>query len=263
MEPAEYEVMAAVEDRHWWYSGMRALSAAWLDAALAGQIDLFILDAGCGTGGNGEFLRRYGRTVGLDLRQEALVHAQRRLPGQITGGSVVELPFETSIFDLVTLFDVLYHRSVGDEQAALAEAWRVLKPGGLLLIRSPAYQWLFGKHDRAVHTRHRYTAIETSHRLVDANFVVERLSYVNSLLFPVVLMQRLLERIAPGLERAESDLAPPGKVVNTLFRSALFEEAVWLRRGGRFRWGLSVLCLAQKPARTMTTSRIAGGHAIT
>ena len=46
MEPAEYEVMAAVEDRHWWYSGMRAISAAWLDAAVPVGADYRILDAG-------------------------------------------------------------------------------------------------------------------------------------------------------------------------------------------------------------------------
>ncbi|MDQ5850942.1 MAG: methyltransferase domain-containing protein [Chloroflexota bacterium] len=247
MEPAEYEMMAAVEDRHWWYSGMRAIYAAWLDATFPGRSDLDILDAGCGTGGNGDFLRRYGRPVGLDLAREALVLGQRRLPGRILGGSVVELPFAASTFDLVTSFDVLYHRAVIDERAALRETWRVLKPGGSLLIRLPAYRWLSGKHDRAVHTRHRYTAREVRQALANTNFAVERLSYVNSVLFPVPLIQRTMERIVPWLERPGSDLTPPGRLTNTLLRSVLESEAAWLRRGGTFAWGLSVLCLARKP----------------
>lgn len=247
MEPAEYAVMAAVEDRHWWYSGMRAISAAWLDEALQGRRNLLILDAGCGAGGNGEFLRRYGRSVGLDLAREALLLGSRRMPGRILGGSVTALPFPAAVFDLVTSFDVLYHRAVLDERLALGETWRVLKPGGWLLIRLPTYQWLFGKHDRAVHSRHRYTADETRQLLARAHFRVERLSYVNSLLFPLPLIQRTLERIVPRLEHAQSDLAPPIRPLNVTLRSVLFLEAAWLRRHGTFAWGLSVLCLARKP----------------
>ena len=246
MERAEYEVMAAVEDRHWWYSGMRAISAAWLDSAFGDRRDLHILDAGCGTGGNGEFLTRYGRSVGLDLAREAVTLGQRRLPGRILRGSVMAFPFRAAVFDLVTSFDVLYHRGVVDDRAALAETRRVLRAAGRLLIRLPAYRWLFSKHDRAVHARHRYTAVEVRGMLEGAGFTVERLSYVNSLLFPVPLLQRSVERILPTLERDESDLAPPGDLLNSLLRSTLETEAAWLRRGGRFAWGLSVLCLAQK-----------------
>jgi len=123
----------------------------------------------------------------------------------------------------------------------------VLKRGGSLLIRLPAYRWLSGKHDRAVHTRHRYTAREVRQALVNANFAVERISYVNSVLFPVPLIQRTMERIVPWLERPGSDLTPPGRLTNTLLRSVLESEAAWLRRGGTFAWGLSVLCLARRP----------------
>jgi hypothetical protein len=122
----------------------------------------------------------------------------------------------------------------------------VLKPGGWLLIRLPAYQWLFGKHDRAVHSRHRYTAPEVRQLLSQARFEVARLSYVNSLLFPLPLIQRTAERLIPRLERTHSDLAPPGRLPNTLLRSILYCEADWLRNGGAFAWGLSVLCLARK-----------------
>jgi SAM-dependent methyltransferase len=161
---------------------------------------------------------------------------------------VLELPFAASSFDLVTSFDVLYHRAVIDEQTALRETWRVLKPGGYLLLRLPAYRWLSATHDRRVHGRHRYTADEVRGALQDAGFCVERLSYINSLLFPIPLLQRLLERIRPATEQAGSDLLPPSPLVNTILRFVLQAEAAWLRRGGRFPVGLSVLSLARKPA---------------
>src|SRR3569832_1397899 len=110
MERAEYEVMAAVAREHWWYGGMRAISAALLDQAYPARHDLRVLDAGCGTGGNVRFLRRYGTVVGIDLAAAALEFGGPRLPGVLSRASVLDLPFAGASFDLVTSFDVLYHR---------------------------------------------------------------------------------------------------------------------------------------------------------
>ncbi|HEU4327392.1 MAG TPA: class I SAM-dependent methyltransferase [Roseiflexaceae bacterium] len=245
MERAEYEVMAAVEDRHWWYGGMRAIAAALLDVAYAGRHDLRILDAGCGTGGNALFLRRYGRVTAMDLAPEAVALGRTRLPGGLVRGSVLDLPFEAGSFDLVTSFDVLYHRGVPDEVHALREVAQVLRPGGRLLIRLPAYEFLRSKHDRAVHTRRRYTAVQVRSLMDAGGFATERISYINSLLFPLPLAQRLLERALPALEQAESDLALPAGPVNEALRWPLAAEAAWLASGRSFPAGLSVLCLAQ------------------
>jgi SAM-dependent methyltransferase len=246
MEQSEYEVMAAVESQHWWYGGMRAISAALLDQVYAGRHDLYILDAGCGTGGNALFLKRYGTVVGIDLAAAALEYGGPRLPGILSRASVLDLPFATASFDLVTSFDVLYHRAVPDEARALAETWRVLKPNGRLLIRLPAYEFLRSKHDRAVHTRRRYTIAEARALLEARGFIVERNSYINSLLFVLPLAQRLVERALPALERPESDLALPAPPINEVLRWPLATEAAWLARGGAFPIGLSILALARK-----------------
>src|SRR5436309_2910266 len=119
MERSEYAVMAAVEDRHWWYGGMRAIAAAMLDECYGGRHDLRIIDAGCGTGGNALFLRRYGKAVGIDLAAEALDLGGERVPGLLARASVLDIPFANASFDLVTSFDVLYHRAVPDEGQAL------------------------------------------------------------------------------------------------------------------------------------------------
>jgi ubiquinone/menaquinone biosynthesis C-methylase UbiE len=246
MERSEYAVMAKVEDRHWWYGGMRAIAAALIDTAYQGRKDLQILDAGCGTGGNALFLRRYGRVVGIDLAADALDFGGRRVPGVLARASVLDLPFADASFDLVTSFDVLYHRAVPDERQALRETTRVLRPAGRLLIRLPAYEFLRSKHDRAVHTRRRYTA-DAARALLDAGgFAIEHSSYVNSLLFPLPLAQRLIERALPALERGESDLAMPPPLVNEALRWPLAAEAAWLARGGSFPAGLSIVCLARK-----------------
>lgn len=238
--------MAAVEDRHWWYRGMRAIVAALLDDLYADRRDLRILDAGCGTGGNAQFLRRYGAVVGVDLSAQALALGGRRLPGVLSRGSVLELPFASGSFDMVTSFDVLYHRAVPDEQQALSETRRVLKPGGRLLIRLPAYEFLRGKHDQAVHTRRRYTSAQARALLEGVGLVVERCSYINSLLFPLPLAQRLLERALPTLDHDQSDLALPPPLLNHALGWPLAAEAACLARGLAFPIGLSIILRARR-----------------
>jgi ubiquinone/menaquinone biosynthesis C-methylase UbiE len=246
MERSEYAVMAAVEDRHWWYGGMRAIAAALLDTTYPGRSDLQILDAGCGTGGNMRFLRRYGHVVGVDLAAEALELGEQRVPGALARASVLQLPFGDASFDLVTSFDVIYHRAVPDERQALRETARVLRPGGRLLARLPAYEFLRSKHDRAVHTRRRYTAGAARSLLQASGFTVEHSSYVNSLLFPLPLGQRLLERVLPALEHRDSDLALPWAPLNEVLRWPMAAEAAWLAHGGTFPVGLSIVFLACK-----------------
>ena len=185
MEREQYAVMARREDDHWWYAGMRRVALRVLDRALAGRSGLVVLDAGCGTGGTTARLRRYGRVVGVDLAWEALQPARGRgLDGHLARGDIQRLPFGDACFDAATSFEVVYHLGVANDQAALAELRRVLKPDGVLLLRVPAHDWLRGAHDRLVHTRHRYAPAEVRAKLTQAGFRVERLAWANSLLFP-------------------------------------------------------------------------------
>jgi SAM-dependent methyltransferase len=243
MEQVEYLVMAAVEGNHWWYGGMRAITASMLNSAYASRRDLDILDAGCGSGGNLRFLRHYGRVIGIDLAAEALALGQQ---SGMTRASVLAIPFADASFDLVTSFDVLYHRAVPDERVALREAWRVLRPGGRLLLRLPAYQFLLRRHDREVHTRRRYTAGHVRALLLASGFMIERCSYINTLLFPLALAQQLTERALPTFAPHGSNLLPPSAALNEALRWPLAAEAAWIARGQSFPFGLSVVCLARK-----------------
>jgi SAM-dependent methyltransferase len=244
MERTEYEVLTTVETSHWWHGGMRATAAALLDWFYGLRHDLRILDAGCGVGGNMRFLQRYGTVIGLDLAPDAIDLSPAGVSRRMVRGSVLELPFADASFDLVTSFDVLYHRGVPNEATALREFHRVLGDGGRLLLRLPAYEFLRSKHDRAVHTRRRYTAGEVRALLQENGFLVERCSYVNTLLFPLAVAQRLLERAVPALEQHESDLALPHPVINTALRLPMALESAWLSLGWSLPYGLSVLCLA-------------------
>ena len=185
MNPQEYDLMYRVEDDHWWYVGMRAISGAMLAERLGGTRPARILDAGCGTGRNVLELDRLGEATGIDLSPRAIELSTRRSLRRLARASVGQLPFAAGTFDLVTAFDVLCHGAVLDERASLREFWRVLRPGGWLLLHLPAYAWLKSPHDRAVHNDRRYSTGDVRAMLNGAGFSIERMTYANTLLFPV------------------------------------------------------------------------------
>lgn len=243
MNLEEYERMYAVEESQWWYVGMRAISGALLDGALPSGSRARILDAGCGTGNNLVHLGGRGTTIGVDLSDEAIRFCRTRNV-TVSRGNLLSLPFRDGSFDLVTSFDVLYHRWVTDDTAAARELVRVLRPGGLLLVRVPALGMLWGAHDEAVHSRHRYTRGELVALFRRVGLDVVRSTYCNSLLFPVLAVRRTLDRL---LHRHGSDVALLSPFLENVFRSLLLAEARFVRLAS-FPIGASVVALGRKPA---------------
>src|SRR3954454_1577508 len=219
MEREQYAIMARREEHHWWYAGMRRVALAVLERALRGRTGLRILDAGCGTGGTTIELRRFGDVVGVDLAWEALEPARDRGLRQLARASIGRLPFASASFDVATSFEVVYHLGVSSDTTALIEIHRVLKPGGIFLLRVPAHDWLRGEHDRLVHTRHRYSRDEVAEKLGTAGFTIDRLTWANSALFPPAAAKRLLERFsADGHDgtAGEPDLWQPPTPLNAM-----------------------------------------------
>ena len=197
------------------------------------------LEIGVGTG---RFAAPLGVEFGIDPAGEMLEYARDR--GIRVVRAVAEaLPFGPAAFDLVTSFDVLYHRWVTDDRAAVCELARVLAPGGLLLVRVPALKMLWGAHDDAVLSRHRYTRGEVETLLRGAGLDVLELTYANTLLFPVLALRRALDRLTG---RHGSDVSFLPAPVEAAFLGLLRAEARLVRHL-RLPIGASVLALARKP----------------
>ena len=90
-----------------------------------------VLELGVGTGIVAAALRREApalRLAGVDVSAGMLAHARERLPGALVRGSAQRLPFADACFDGVVAVHVLH--LVPDQAVTLAEAARVLRPGG-------------------------------------------------------------------------------------------------------------------------------------
>lgn len=237
--------MFDLEERLWWYEGMRRITASLLGTALAEKKNQRLLDLGCGTGYSLVWLRErfnFAEADGVDLSQHAAAFWHARGLDTVALATADKLPFGENEFDLVTCFDVIYQ--LNDERAskAVSEMHRVLKPGGLLFIREPAYQWMRGAHDVAVGTHRRYTLTDLRRLLRAHGFKPRRSTYANTLLFWVAAPHRLLSKLRGS---TASDVKPVPRWLNTLLGAALKLEARMLRRMS-FPFGLSVITLAEK-----------------
>jgi SAM-dependent methyltransferase len=238
------------EREHFWFKGFRAFIGPLLARAAKGRHDLRLLDCGCGTGNNLALLDAYGTSFGFDLTRLGLrVAASEYGRARLAQASITHLPYRSASFDVLTSFDVLQCLDVAGEAVAMAEFFRVLRPGGSLLLNVAALEVLRGTHSAVACETRRYNKKMMREGLQRAGFVIDRLSYTNFTLFPLMLPVRLFQR-AMGLatlEETSNQLELPVAPVNRAFTAALLFEASLLRYAD-MPVGSSLLALAHKPA---------------
>jgi SAM-dependent methyltransferase len=250
MNEPEYRAMYQLEADHWWYVGMRAVTAALVDPLPLPPAPR-VLDAGCGTGYNLGWLRARGAEVtGVDAFPTALEFCRRRGERALARASIAALPFPDATFDMVVSFDVVSHvREAAARQASLAEFHRVLRPGGAALVRVAAFEWLRTSHDDHNLTYRRFGAGELRRGLAGAGFESVRLTFANTLLFPAAVVWRLLKRAGigpPGSDVRDTTRGPDW--LNGGLARLLRLEAAYLRRSSAaLPFGLSLIGLGRKP----------------
>jgi SAM-dependent methyltransferase len=239
---------ALAEARHFWFQGLRRFVLPLLHQATKGLSDVRLLDCGCGTGANVELLGRFGRAWGFDLTLAGLQIGQKMGRTRLARASVVDVPFPSELFDVVTSFDVLYALDEAAEHAAVAEMYRLAKPGGYVIVNVAAMDVLRGDHSILGREVRRYDRRRLRFVLARAGFAIERLTYTNATLFLPLLLLRSAQRWRglPAEEKAETDIRVPPEPINLLLSAALRVESYWLRAFDN-PVGSSLLCLARKP----------------
>ena len=243
MQAEEYVKLDALEGRHWWFQGLRANLTAALQRAVS-RTPGRLLDAGCGTGGTMRYFREalpLLQCLGIDADEGACTVALGKSGWPIFAASVNQLPFRDASFDAIVSADVLCHSGV-DVDVALADFHRTLKPGGVLVLSLPAYQWMMSFHDRAVSTVRRFNRSQMQAWMRRAGYCEICITYWNTLLFPVMVAHRKL-----GNQQASSDVRPVAPLINAIFRAVMGIENRLLRWGMILPFGGSVLVTAKRP----------------
>lgn len=238
MESQAYHDIHRIERELWWYRGRRQVCRALLRRSLGPGRERRVLDVGCGTGFNFGMLAEFGRVEGVEPSQEGLDYCRARGLSGVVQAEADALPFEDGSFDLVTALDVIEH--LDDDAGALREFHRVLKPGGTVLIYTPALPVLYGEHDRIVHHRRRYMRGSLLRVLESGGFRVVHASYVNMLVLPLVVAVRMAVALMPRRPHVEMGL-PPAPVNRLLTRLCSWELPWVLGRG--LPIGLSLVAL--------------------
>jgi len=239
---------------HWWFaSRTRALNAV-MRPILPQKPDFLLLDIGCGAGNMIHYLSNYGRVKGLEIDERPVLKARERGYDVDQFDATKPMPFDDNTFDAVTALDVIEHNK--DDMAILADSYRILKPGGHIIITVPAFMWLWTHNDDLnAHVR-RYTAGELKQKLTQTGFKVRRVSYNNFFVFPLAATLLLLRRSTDAKKDLAShhlnedeyqvEMEPASPPVNAVLTSVGKVEA-GLIKYVNLPIGTSLIAVGEKP----------------
>jgi 2-polyprenyl-3-methyl-5-hydroxy-6-metoxy-1,4-benzoquinol methylase len=235
-----YEFMRKQQDSHWWFRGRLKCMEAFLRGANALRVRGNVLDIGSGFGSMVPLLQRMGDVDAIEVNPEVFPHLRNRgvkriyqienFPDQLPGQK----------YDVVAMFDVLEHIQ-DDAKAVRLLHDEVLKANGLAVISVPAYNWLWSVHDVRAHHFRRYGQKELVSLFRKAGFTEIRTTYFMTMLLPLAIVQRFVERSFSGCE--SSSLLP--KVIGELFYKVFASERM-LIKGRGLPFGLSIALVGRR-----------------
>ncbi|MFY0628605.1 MAG: class I SAM-dependent methyltransferase [Reichenbachiella sp.] len=193
MESSYYQEYAELETSHWWFKARLEILSTFVNSNISETSN--ILNTGIATGQTTRMLEKYGRVTSLEYDKDCCEYLRKTMKIDVIEGSLTDLPFLDQSFDLVCAFDVIEH--IEDDYQALNEIRRVLKKSGFALITVPAFQFLWSEHDVINQHYRRYNANDLKKR-INSGMEIQYLSYFNSILFPPVLMARLVRKLIGG-----------------------------------------------------------------
>jgi SAM-dependent methyltransferase len=240
-EGQQAEELIAADRSHWWFRGKAALVSTAL-ARTGGGRDGFLADVGAGAGGVTAMLGWDPDELVVLEAGERLAHYARHGNGvPAVRATVAPLPLATSSVDVVCLLDVIEH--LPEPAGALAEARRVLRPDGRLVINVPAHAWLWSSADVHLGHQRRYDRTMLREELRAAGFSPVLLGHVFSWLVPPVWLERRLKGKGGGGDPALG----LDKTSFLVDRAAMVLTAVERQFVGRvpFPVGTSLLCVAR------------------
>lgn len=239
-----FELLASLEPKSFWFRARNRLVVHVLERYFPDARTFHEL--GCGSGfvlaGVREALPAL-EVGGSELFRSGLEVAAARLPGvPLLQIDATALPF-TAEFDVIGSFDVLEH--VEEDERALAELHRAIRPGGGLIVTVPQHPRLWSAADDYARHVRRYTRRELVGKLEAAGFEPVRVTSFVSLLLPLFALSRLTKRGSDEPYDPETEYRATASFDRALERVLDVERAL-IRRGVSFPAGGSLLAVARR-----------------
>lgn len=248
MQHFVYETESKIESTHWWFQTRRSMFAKYLQDF---KKDVSILDVGSSSGTNLRMLKELGFTnySGFDMSELSKKFCEEKQLGNVILGDICQTSLLDNQYDIILATDVIEH--IDNDDLALQEIYRILKPEGKLIITVPCFMTLWNRHDVVSMHKRRYRLKEIKSKLSQAKMHVKESYYFNFFLFIPILFFRKITEIL-GI-KIKSENAVNNRFFNTIFR-LIFELDVFLARKIAFPFGVSAFIFAQKPRPHQTLS---------
>lgn len=238
-----YAIFFEVQKKHWWFVAKKKIVLDHIRRFVSPRPEgLEILDIGCGSGLMLNALEQIGRTSGMDMSDEAIGFSRQIFSGTIKKGHLPDnIPYGSETFSLITALDVIEH--VEDDRASLHAIRERLISGGQAIITVPALMFLWSEHDDKNEHKRRYSRGELKAKLLEAGFIIEKISYFNTLLFPLIAVVRLINKALR--RKGGDDIGLPSAPVNFIFEK-IFGLEKFILRLLDLPIGVSVIAVVRK-----------------
>ena len=243
MKPTQFRLSASDQFRGdpLQYGHLEAFRRLEIAKNLCDWANSRVLDLGCGNGAyTNKISHDTGCVVGIDLSRSHLSKFQKHFPDIPKHQARAEsIPFADNSFDVVVCIETLEH--VDDESGVLAEVWRVLSPGGSIVLTLPNRGWPFETHG--------FRGIPRSHLIPFGAWLPRRIHrrFANARIYSEKDARRILG--SPKWSNVQVDwMLPPFDQINVreirmpLQKVSRVLQNTWLRR-----FGVSLIVVAVKP----------------
>lgn len=243
MEKHLYKEHFELEKKHWWFISKNKIIMSFVRKNLPRKSNPKILDAGCGPGPMLNDLSKLGSLSAMDYSQDAIEFCKTKNTCDLRQGSFPDnVPFEKNQFDLIVCLDVIEH--IDDDRNSVKALHDLLVNDGKMIITVPALMCLWSRWDDLNAHKRRYNIQNFKEVLSVNNFEIEKISYYNSFLFPIVFVVRWFnETFNKNSKSSDTDM--PSPLANYILTKIFSFEEVVLRYSN-FPIGVSLIAVVRK-----------------
>jgi len=203
---------------------------------------LKLADIGCGVGRHYSTLSKYGRVFCIDNSKEAIAACKKRGIKDAILGDAINTKLDSESIDVVCALDIIEH--LDDDLGFLKEVYRILKPGGKLILTFPAFNFLWCVDDEIAHHKRRYTTQSFKKLVKNTKFKFDKLSYRYFFIFLPSVFMFFFQKLKK--DKVGSLSMSPKFLNKFLVKIGVFENSL-TTKGVSLPFGVSIFASLEKP----------------